>query len=309
MSDDEDAEKDTSKEGRSKIEDIDQDAWVSLVQIDAEDQGRFEDETNTQLEFILILEEEGQLVLCSGGNELLMNGIQLVLLVGAGSIPLPECPSKDKRKAIMTESKPEQATTKLKQRLEIAGYEAAIRLKEQLDEEESQRIAKDADDGYMVDSAKPMRFGSTVTSRLKKFLKYYKGVFISFVPMDSELEVQRLKRAGQEVFEKTTKRQKIEEASDWEVYIKDSRKYWKISLGSVINTEAYQTFDDMLKKFDRDDLDKLWSLVKERFSSTDPTDDKDRILWVGLKSASYKLINAEEILNSAEDIKTAQEDD
>ncbi|GKF20709.1 hypothetical protein Tco_0069347, partial [Tanacetum coccineum] len=27
-----------------------------------------------------------------------------------------------------------------------------------------------------------------------------------------------------------------------------------------------------------DDLDKLWSLVKERFSSTDPTDDKERTL-------------------------------
>ncbi|GJT10789.1 hypothetical protein Tco_0857831 [Tanacetum coccineum] len=39
------------------------------------------------------------------------------------------------------------------------------------------------------------------------------------------------------------------------------------------HTEAYQTFDDMLKKFDRDDLDKLWSLVKERFSLTDPMDD------------------------------------
>ncbi|GKA87307.1 hypothetical protein Tco_0809018 [Tanacetum coccineum] len=43
---------------------------------------------------------------------------------------------------------------------------------------------------------------------------------------------------------------------DWEVYSEDTR---------------------------RDDLDKLWSLVKERFSSTDPTDDKERTLWVELK--------------------------
>ncbi|GKC28656.1 hypothetical protein Tco_1035950, partial [Tanacetum coccineum] len=42
-------------------------------------------------------------------------------------------------------------------------------------------------------------------------------------------------------------------------------------------------FDDMLKKFDRDDLDKLWSLVKERFNSTDHMDDKERTLWVELK--------------------------
>ncbi|GKB24473.1 hypothetical protein Tco_0863874, partial [Tanacetum coccineum] len=48
-------------------------------------------------------------------------------------------------------------------------------------------------------------------------------------------------------------------------------------------TEAYQTYDDMLKKFDRDDLDKLWSLVKETFSLTNPTDDKERTLWVELK--------------------------
>ncbi|GKE43672.1 hypothetical protein Tco_1470956 [Tanacetum coccineum] len=38
----------------------------------------------------------------------------------------------------------------------------------------------------------------------------------------------------------------------------------------------------MLKPY-RDDLDKLWSLVKERFSSTDPIADKERTLWVELK--------------------------
>ncbi|GJS13985.1 hypothetical protein Tco_0408457 [Tanacetum coccineum] len=39
----------------------------------------------------------------------------------------------------------------------------------------------------------------------------------------------------------------------------------------------------MLKKFDKDNLDKLWSLVKERLSSTYPTDDKERTLWVEFK--------------------------
>ncbi|GKE22256.1 hypothetical protein Tco_1433768 [Tanacetum coccineum] len=63
-----------------------------------------------------------------------------------------------------------------------------------------------------------------------------------YVPMDSELEVQGLKRA-----------------------------------------EAYKIFVKMLKKFDRDDLVKLWDLVKERFSTTKPTDDKEKELWVELK--------------------------
>ncbi|GJS18446.1 hypothetical protein Tco_0412918 [Tanacetum coccineum] len=39
----------------------------------------------------------------------------------------------------------------------------------------------------------------------------------------------------------------------------------------------------MLKKFDTEDLDRLWSLVKKTFSSTDPTEDKEKELWVKLK--------------------------
>ncbi|GJU83190.1 hypothetical protein Tco_1285555 [Tanacetum coccineum] len=48
---------------------------------------------------------------------------------------------------------------------------------------------------------------------------------------------------------------------DWEFYTEESRKYWKIT---------------------RDDLVIIWNLVKERFSSTEPTDDKERTLWVEL---------------------------
>ncbi|GJT08272.1 hypothetical protein Tco_0842734 [Tanacetum coccineum] len=44
-----------------------------------------------------------------------------------------------------------------------------------------------------------------------------------------------------------------------------------------------EVYVEALQKFDRDDLDKLWSLVKERFSSIDSTDDKERILWLELK--------------------------
>ncbi|GKD96923.1 hypothetical protein Tco_1380820, partial [Tanacetum coccineum] len=69
---------------------------------------------------------------------------------------------------------------------------------------------------------------------------------------------------------------------EWEVYTKDSRKYWKIiKVGS--HTEVYLIFENMLKNFDRDDLVKLWSLVHERFNSTKPTEDKERELWVELK--------------------------
>ncbi|GKB17828.1 hypothetical protein Tco_0851751, partial [Tanacetum coccineum] len=36
-------------------------------------------------------------------------------------------------------------------------------------------------------------------------------------------------------------------------------------------------------KFDRDGLVKLWDLIKERFSTIEPIDDKEKELWVELK--------------------------
>nr|GEX80387.1 hypothetical protein [Tanacetum cinerariifolium] len=76
----------------------------------------------------------------------------------------------------------------------------------------------------------------------------------------------------------------------------------------------------------RDELVMLWSLVKERFSSTEPTDDKERTLWVELKrlfepdtnDALWKLqrveVSTAEVelglqckLNTAERVNTADE--
>ncbi|GJZ65389.1 ribonuclease H-like domain-containing protein, partial [Tanacetum coccineum] len=69
---------------------------------------------------------------------------------------------------------------------------------------------------------------------------------------------------------------------DWEIYTEGARKYWKIiRVGN--HSDVYQFFDDMLKAFDREDLVKLWSLVKEKFTSTKPTEDKEREIWVELK--------------------------
>nr|GEW88253.1 hypothetical protein [Tanacetum cinerariifolium] len=69
---------------------------------------------------------------------------------------------------------------------------------------------------------------------------------------------------------------------DWEIYSEDQRKYWKIiRVGN--HTKVYQIFDVMLKKFNREDLDRLWSLVKETCSTTEVTDEKEKELWVELK--------------------------
>ncbi|GJY70320.1 retrovirus-related pol polyprotein from transposon TNT 1-94 [Tanacetum coccineum] len=178
---------------------------------------------------------------------------------------------------------------------------------------------KNQEGGHSIKKLKSLSF-----EQVKEIFETTMRKVQSFVPIGSELEVQKLKRAGQEVLEEPVKRQKIGEASgsgqgsakkekklleeelqkllvivpveevyvealkvkyliiDWEVYSKDTRRYWKIiKVGN--HTEAYQIFVEMLKKFDRDDLVKLWDLVKERFSTTEPTSDKEKELWVELK--------------------------
>nr|GEV04732.1 hypothetical protein [Tanacetum cinerariifolium] len=52
---------------------------------------------------------------------------------------------------------------------------------------------------------------------------------------------------------------------DWEIHTEGKRDYWKIiRLGG--HTTVYQFFVDMLKHFDREDLNQLWTLVKETLS-------------------------------------------
>ncbi|GJV42784.1 hypothetical protein Tco_1427320 [Tanacetum coccineum] len=64
---------------------------------------------------------------------------------------------------------------------------------------------------------------------------------------------------------------------DWEVHSEDTMKFYKIiRVGN--DTEVYQGFEDMLKNFDREDLEKPWSLVKERLNSRGLTDDKEKEL-------------------------------
>lgn len=144
-----------------------------------------------------------------------------------------------------------------------------------------------------------------------------------FVPMGTEVMVESSKRAGpvleKEVTQKTKsdvaeheQEQKYQEEDlteerlqqmmmivhqetknaealqtkhaiiDWEFQDARKIKSWKIiRVGNHI--EVYQHFDDMLKEFDREDLVKLWCLVKQKFTSSEPHDNKERMLLVHLK--------------------------
>ncbi|GJX02844.1 hypothetical protein Tco_0188760 [Tanacetum coccineum] len=147
VSDDEDDAEDSSKQER-KIDEIDQDPDVTLVQHDAEIQGSHGQEMETETEVYTAedVSTAGATVTTAGASINTASPPRVSTAEYISTIEtlvyIRRSATKDKGKDKMDESKPEQTKTKLQQRQERAGYEAAVRLQEQLDEEERKRIAK-----------------------------------------------------------------------------------------------------------------------------------------------------------------------
>ncbi|GJW00019.1 hypothetical protein Tco_1555270 [Tanacetum coccineum] len=164
VSDDEEVSEDPSKQGRI-IAEIDQKLSISLVQDegtswiqeDAETQRR----TSADTEILLEQKEPTELVEDPGSGEKGKKEISIaeVLVSTASEIPevstaIPERQvyirrsaekRKHKGKAIMKDDKSVQKKTKKQLEQERLRHEEAIRLQEQINEEERQRIARDAE--------------------------------------------------------------------------------------------------------------------------------------------------------------------
>ncbi|GJU83881.1 hypothetical protein Tco_1291427 [Tanacetum coccineum] len=156
---DEDAPEDSSKQGR-KISNIDEDPNISLVQDegmtwfqDADVEIKEKNSANTEI----ILEEEQPTELVEdigsgekGASEVSTANVavttvevstaaeNLVYIIRSAE------KKKNKGKGIMTKPEPEKKTKK-KLEQERLGHEEVVRLQEQLNEEEAQRIARDAE--------------------------------------------------------------------------------------------------------------------------------------------------------------------
>nr|GEU60603.1 ribonuclease H-like domain-containing protein [Tanacetum cinerariifolium] len=155
-------EEDPSKQGRSMIEEIDQDIGVTLVQINAEDQERFDDETDFDADAArknvqTYTRRRSAVSTSSGGistaSRLLSTAEESVSTAGTSmpvstagmvqrvniSISSPVA-VKDKGKGKMKESEDEQTKrTKLQQEQDRLGDEAVVRLQEELEEEEEEK--------------------------------------------------------------------------------------------------------------------------------------------------------------------------
>ncbi|GJW10118.1 hypothetical protein Tco_1575945 [Tanacetum coccineum] len=213
----------------------------------------------------------------------------------------------------------EQTKVLEQQEQERANLEASLNLQKQFDQE--RKAADDIDWSKIVKQAQERQSGPIFEEEYRKVQTLFKKdsevsksekkrVAEEALLQESFKKLRTTQASGSEPFhqEKSTKEPKelseedlkkmleivpVEEFRvealqtkypiiDWEIRIEGSRKHWKIiRVGNI--TEAYQGFEDMLKAFDREDLDTLWSLVKEKFRSVEPTEDMERALWVELK--------------------------
>ncbi|GKA58702.1 hypothetical protein Tco_0758015, partial [Tanacetum coccineum] len=126
----------------------------------------------------------------------------------------------------------------------------------------------------------------------------------------TELVEGKEKRAGTELVQEITKKQKVEDDKEivelnqlmkiipdeeevaidaiplavkspsivgWKIH-KEGRKSYYQNLRADGKSQMYMIFSQMLKSFDREDLEDLYKLVKAKYKSTRPVEDLDLIL-------------------------------
>ncbi|GJZ15673.1 hypothetical protein Tco_0551350, partial [Tanacetum coccineum] len=137
----------------------------------------------------------------------------------------------------------------------------------------------------------------------------------TFEDFRTELVEGKEKRAGAELVQESTKKQKVEDDKetskikklmeiipdeeevaidaiplvvkspsiiDWKIH-KEGRKIYYQILRSDGKSQMYMIFSHMLKSFDMEDLETLYKLVKAKYESTRPVEDLDLLLLGDLK--------------------------
>nr|GEU81112.1 hypothetical protein [Tanacetum cinerariifolium] len=193
--------------------------------------------------------------------------------------------SNDKGKRILVEEpKPLKKQQQIKQDAKFA-RELEAELNKNIDWDEAiDHVKKKAKEDPAVKNIK------WITSRECPMMIYVLSLRLSLTQMwlfykrqkQIEKEENRaLKRLNETPAEKAAKKQKLDEE------VEDLRRHLQImpNKDDYVYTEATplaRKFPEFLRNFDREDLEALWSLVKERFADTKPKNFFDDFLLVTL---------------------------
>ncbi|GJS76553.1 hypothetical protein Tco_0726434 [Tanacetum coccineum] len=198
--------------------------------------------------------------------------------------------------------------------LNVEEYED-IQARVEADEELAQRLQAEEREIYTeAEQARMLHMGSHTLQQLRGYsFDEIKTLFETtirrvntFVPMESEVDraVPKLaagssKRDAEELDQESSKRQKTSESSELaeEPRVKEANELSQEEIQQMMiivpelgtNVEALQTkypiidWEIYTEGTRKDDLVMLWSLVKKKFNSTEPTNDTEKEIWVELK--------------------------
>ncbi|GJV83480.1 putative ribonuclease H-like domain-containing protein [Tanacetum coccineum] len=149
----------------------------------------------------------------------------------------------------------------------------------------------------------------------KMFDRAFKRVN-TFVDFRTDLVEGSSKRAGEELEQESSKKQKVDDDKettelkslmevipdeeevaldaiplavkspsivDWKIHKEGKKSYYQI-IRADGSSKMYLVFSHMLKSFDREDLETLYKLVKAKYGSTRPVEDLDLVLYGDLKT-------------------------
>ncbi|GJT58121.1 hypothetical protein Tco_0993175 [Tanacetum coccineum] len=160
----------SDSEGR-KIAKIDQDPGISLVQHDAKIKGRYGHDM--QFDFDATKEVTIASVVVSTVSPTRNTGVSTAgdITMAGTMVYIRKSSVKDKGKGKMAESETVQTKTKLQQEQERLDFEAAMRLKAELEEEERQRIVKrlQAEEREKYTEAEQARMLTELIKQRKRF--------------------------------------------------------------------------------------------------------------------------------------------
>nr|GEY94913.1 hypothetical protein [Tanacetum cinerariifolium] len=97
---------------------------------------------------------------------------------------------------------------------------------------------------------------------------------------DKEIEEEGSKRKAiddDDVYTKATPLASKVPVVDYKIHHENNKPYYKIIIADGTH-KLFLSFINLLKKFDKEDLETLWKLFKERFESTEPKNFSDDFL-------------------------------
>nr|GEX45043.1 hypothetical protein [Tanacetum cinerariifolium] len=277
--------KDVSKQGK-KIHDID--AYEDITLVNDQDDAEMFDVNDLHGEEVFVEKEVAdkevnddvqnvvkEVAEDINTGKLIVDATQVNVAGEVNAASITTTVSVDKGKALMIK---EPVKPKKKDQVRL-DEEVALKLQAEFDEEE-QRLAREsaqkeqelvegslkrAGEELTQESAKKQKVDdSKETTELKELIK--------IIPDEEEVAVNAIPLVV-----------KCPKIVDWKIHKEGKKSYYQI-IRADGSSKMYLVFNRMLKEFDREDLEDLYSLVKAKYGSTKPLEDLDLLLWGDLKT-------------------------